>query len=112
MLFTVFLISGLFHLAEDVGEGMNWRNSGSIRYYSMQPLGIMLEDAIQEVYHRNSKNRDKAPSDRLWKRMVGYMWFIAWMTWTTPAWVYPKARMATGGQQDRILPFSMLGIML
>lgn len=110
MLFVVFFISGLFHLAEDVGEGMKWRDSGSFRYYCMQPIGIMLEDAVQEIYRRNSKGEGKkARGHRPWERIMGYLWFVAWMTWTTPAWVYPKALLAKGGQQDRILPFSILG---
>lgn len=113
MLFVVFFISGLFHLAEDVGEGMKWRDSGSFRYYCMQPIGIMLEDAVQEIYRRNSKSEGKkARGHRPWERIMGYLWFVAWMTWTTPAWVYPQALLAKGGQQDRILPFSILGNIL
>lgn len=112
MLFTVFFISGLFHLAEDVSEGMNWRDSGSFRYYCMQPIGIMLEDAVQNIYRRNFKSEGKARRQKPWERTIGYLWFFAWMTWTTPAWVYPKALLAKGGQQDQILPFSILGIIL
>lgn len=122
MLFTVFFLSGLFHLAEDAGEGMKWQDSGSLRYYCMQPVGIMLEDGVQEIYRRKIKSKSKSngtttttagdDNNKRWARMVGYIWFVAWMTWTTPAWVYPKAVMAKGGQQDRILPFSLLGIIL
>lgn len=108
MLMTVFFLSSLFHVAEDAGEGMDWRNSGSLRYFCMQPIGIMLEDAVQAVYRRHSRLEGKAPGHKSWTRIVGYVWFVAWMSWTTPAWIYPKAFMAKGGPEDRILPFSIL----
>lgn len=112
MLTVVFFLSGIFHVAEDAAEGMNWRDSGSFRYFAMQPIGIMLEDAVQEIYRRNSKAEGKSQGHQSWTRIVGYLWFVAWMTWTTPAWVYPKALLAKGGPEDRILPFSILATIL
>lgn len=112
MLIAVFFLSSLFHIAEDAGEGMNWRDSGSFRYFCMQPIGIMLEDAVQEIYRRGYPTAQAKAEDKTWTRIVGYVWFVAWMTWTTPAWIYPKALLAKGGPEDRLLPLSILGTIL
>lgn len=114
MLIAVFFLSALFHVAEDAGEGMNWRDSGSFRYFCMQPIGIMLEDAVQAIYRRRRPSRaeGKAQGHQRWTKIVSYVWFVAWMTWTTPAWIYPKALLAKGGPEDRLLPFSILGNIL
>src|SRR5437762_13091049 len=49
IIFTFFQ-SGLLHAIIDYSAGMNWDDSGSLRFFCMQALGIMLEDVVQAIY--------------------------------------------------------------
>jgi len=82
-----FLISGVLHAALDHGQGVPFTESGALKFFTMQALGIMVEDAMQEVYQRCG-----GPSN-VWSRGVGYTWVAFWFIWTTPTWTWRPARL-------------------
>ncbi len=86
-IFIVFLLSGLIHLAPDLTIGIPLEETNAVAFFTMQALGIMLEDLVQHV------NRQlgllKSP---LLQRLVGYTWVAAWFFWQAPKWSYPTAR--------------------
>lgn len=102
-----FATSGLLHLAEEYGAGVPLHQSGSMRFYCFQALGILLEDAVQAI-SRSSIDYKQSP----WTKAVGYIWLVVWMSWTTPAWFYPKLMNNTGSEKDQVLPFSLLAWLL
>lgn len=110
-LLITFAVSGIFHALADVGTGLTWSESGSVSFFVTQALGIMVEDGVQAVYH---SWRDKEAggaltgTERLLTRYVGYFWVAVWMCWSGPDWFYPKLRHQTGGEWDKLLPFSIL----
>ncbi|KAJ3580174.1 hypothetical protein NPX13_g392 [Xylaria arbuscula] len=102
-----FAVSGLFHTAQEYTAGVPLEQSGSMRFFCMQGIGILIEDAAQGV--RLSLGVAPRKSGGQW---LGYVWVVLWMIWTTPAWAYPKLRNVTGTPRDRMSPFSILGPVL
>lgn len=98
-----FTVSGLFHLiAEEYPDGIKWQQSGTVLFYSMQALGIMLEDTVQEIFRRGF-----GYTSSRWARAFGYVWVVLWTLWTSPAYFYPMMLVIT--EKKSILPFSVVG---
>lgn len=90
-----------------MAEGMPWQRSGSVRFFVTQFVGVVLEDAAQEFYRRIGRRLGG------WRaRALGFVWVFAFHVWSTPAWSYPGLVDRTGGEKDRILPFSLIGPLL
>lgn len=86
-IFLTFFFSGLHHLLVEIGAGLTER--GAMRFFCMQALGICLEDTVQAVYHWAFSIK-KAESPKLWARLIGYLWLLVFLVWTTPGWNYPN----------------------
>ena len=106
-IFIAFFFSGLLHVASDHGHTIPIRESGAIQFFVTQALGIMIEDGFQAVYYSLTGKRrpSKAP---LLHRVVGYLWLVLFLTWSTPAWSYPLIRTVREGV-DVVLPFTIFG---
>lgn len=59
------------------------KDSGAMRFFCTQALGIMLEDGAQEVFRRFG-GKPGLPS-----RLLGYVWIVMFLSWSTAAWLYP-----------------------
>lgn len=66
-----------------MGASIPLSESGALRCFCAQALGIMLEDGAQEVYRRFGGKPG------LLSRIVGYIWVLAFLSWSTAAWQYP-----------------------
>ena len=102
----VFAASGLQHFAGDRVEGLNWKESGCVRYFAMQAVGIVVEDAAQEVWRRIGGGKETAL-----RRRLGYLWVVAWQVWTLPGMTYPKLAAARGERRERIVQLSLMGFL-
>jgi len=91
-IFATFTCSACMHWAADACQGMPWRQSGTIYFFCIQTLGIMLEDTVQAIFRvietPKEDNKKEASLER-WKKVIGYLWIASWLTWTSPAWFYP-----------------------
>lgn len=96
--FLTFLVSGLLHHSMDVVFFMPHREMVSIRFFCLQALGIMAEDAVQAL-------TANWPAPNPLRRAVGYVWTVFWFWWTTPLWFYPAARRDDLGI---LFPFSIM----
>lgn len=90
-----FFISGLIHLLTDIGLGVPRRESGAILFFCLQPLGIMLEEAVQSIVP------GQLPVSV--RKVAGYIWVMAFMSWSVPVWLYPHLRL--GMNAADMLPF-------
>lgn len=60
---------------------------------------------------RGVSREDEQGPPRLWARILGGVWVVGWLIWTTPMWVYPGLRAAARvtGNKGEFLPFSVVG---
>lgn len=97
-LFVAFFISGLIHHASDLAMGIPASEAGALRFFVLQPIGIMLEDAAQSTIGIGVHP--------YLRRLFGYMWVVSFLVWTTPTWFYPQQRM--GLDAASLLPFHVV----
>ena len=104
-IFLVFLLSGLVHSDQDVATGMPWEASGAVRFFCTQAIGIIFEDGVQSIFRTwyTDNKKFKRPI-----RFLGYIWVVAFFVWSTPAWTYPQASRPKAGEQDDMMPFSII----
>ena len=108
---VTFYISGLLHLSTDVAIGIGWGESGAIRFFCMQAVGILIEDSVQALYRRIDPETQRPLPRQMLVRMIGFVWLGCFLAWTTPVWAYPAMRRNQGEPKDMVLPFSVIGML-
>ena len=93
-------------MGTDVGWGVMPSQSGALRFFCTQSLGIMIEDVVQEVNRRIRGQRNVSKSEAFWKEAVGYVWVLLFLSWSTAAWQYPA--MMTMRREDNVFAMSAL----
>jgi hypothetical protein len=93
-----FSISGLIHHFGEAAAGVPIGERGQFVFFTSQAFGIMLEDTVMELYTRFAIRR----LSRGLEFTIAYVWLLAWLTWTVPAWFYPFARH-TDSEKDNIV---------
>ena len=61
-LLLAFAISGIIHIGGDIGTGIPLKESGALRFFVMQGLGVMGEDAVMECWSRVAGNPSSSSS--------------------------------------------------
>ncbi|KAK4169998.1 membrane bound O-acyl transferase family-domain-containing protein [Cladorrhinum sp. PSN259] len=98
----IFLLSAVFHVAIDVSSGMLPSESGAMRFFTIQPLGIAVEDLITWIL---SGSMTAKPT--LLQRWGGALWVLLWMTWTVPAYMFPVLARIESGDKG-VVPLSLI----
>jgi hypothetical protein len=115
-LFLTFLLSGLVHLATDLSTGVPVAESGAVRFFCMQALGIAIEDGVGRFWavlslkgeDATRKKEERGRENRVgWQKALGYAWVVAWFAWTTPSFTWPTGRHSRPGL-DIIVPYDFL----
>lgn len=106
-LFLAFFVSGALHFYMDVTAGVPASKTHVIWFFCLQAFGIMFEDAVQELYRRMTGK--SAGRELVWyEKLIGYIWVVAFLVWSTPTWTYPTIRHAG---KDRMVPVSIVDLM-
>ena len=101
-LMLAFAFSGLLH---HFASGLApWRESRAMNYFLLQGLGIMAEDAVQEVYRRCGGK------PTWWSKLLGYIWTAGFQACTTSRWIVQNAEFTRHGV-DNLVPFSILSLL-
>ncbi|EGD94268.1 hypothetical protein TESG_01789 [Trichophyton tonsurans CBS 112818] len=95
-----FLVSGLLHLPIDTMQGIPLQESTIVTFFSVQALGILIEDALCGIYRwitTGSFSRQAARSvekkePALWMKLAGFLWMVCWAMWCMPPWIFPIIR--------------------
>ncbi|KAF1962570.1 hypothetical protein CC80DRAFT_589074 [Byssothecium circinans] len=103
-----FMSSGIMHLVDDIASGVSFHDSGALRFFLVQALGMIVEDSVLRAYHL------LIPSSRLRlsntaARIAGFLWVAAFLVWSVPAYMYPMLWRANQGLDDSTIPFSLFG---
>lgn len=105
-LFLAFFISALVHIPGNVALGVNIFATGAPRFFLMQAVGIVIEDAFFYMYrHLKLHTPRKMSSGGL--VFLGYLWTLAWLTWTGPSFFWVTARNLVP-RGDETIPWSVL----
>ena len=113
-LMCVFTISGLLHHCIDLALGRRWGESGATQAFVLMSVGIVMEDAAQWVWFDilgggGEERQSKRRRNGTWAtRIIGYVWVATWLSVATPWYIYPSMSRNTGGERDKILPFSVI----
>lgn len=108
---VTFYISGLLHLSTDIVIGISWGESGAIRFFCTQAFGILIEDSVQALYQRIDPETQRSPSRQKLVKVIGYVWLVCFLAWSTPVWAYPAMSRNQGAAKDKVLPFSVIGML-
>lgn len=96
---VVFAISGLFHALSDLTQGIPSNESGALRFFVIQAFAIMFEDSVTALFTRSKKLTGGYKPYALTifvARVLGYCWVVAWLTWSTPIWIFPSLQRDKG----------------
>ncbi|KAK8072791.1 hypothetical protein PG996_006139 [Apiospora saccharicola] len=104
----IFLLSGIMHVAIDVASGIPLQRSGAMKFFSIQPLGVFIEDMFLSMFHAGSERPPLPKSLRLWRRCAGWAWLGLWMAWTAPAYLYPIMAQEESEENGGVVPLSVL----
>lgn len=119
-LFTAFFLSGILHTIFDLACHHSLEQSGALRFFCMQALGILAETVVQAAWkcwfeqqseqgNTPSENRlSKQSQPQVWKRVIGLVWLAIFMVWTVPGWMY----LQITSRSLKMVPFSMVETVL
>ncbi|CZT12319.1 uncharacterized protein RAG0_16187 [Rhynchosporium agropyri] len=105
-IFCTFAVSGIFHTFSDLTQGISLLESGAMRFFVMQTLGIMMEDGAMAVL--NYQVVRESGSRRGVGKILGYLWVVCWLVWSTPVWTFKVIQKET----KPILPFSLIAFLV
>jgi hypothetical protein len=96
-----FGLSGLLQYIAAIEAGVPPSQTGALKFFVVQGLDTMFEDAVQALYRRNISGK---PGSRT--RIVGYLWVSLFLIWITPWWMYPGIRSTVPGK-DSMPPWKL-----
>lgn len=78
----------------------------------MQAAGIALEDAVQASWRKlfTPSKAGTASQTFIWRcqRVIGYVWFLLWLSWSSPIHYYHILEANKGESKDIIVPVSIV----
>lgn len=83
--FLCFFISGLIHLSLDLAIGISLDNAGATIFLTVQPIAFAVENVAKYL----SKKYGIMANDTALKRIMGYVWVLAFSFWSWRPWAYP-----------------------
>lgn len=107
-LFLTFFFPGLIHAMTDVAEGFARQQSGSLRFFCTQAVCIIIEDGIRTMYRWALFDQKKASFLQPFNKVLGYIWVVIFMVWSTPIWIYPSLYANRGEDMELVVPFSLI----
>jgi hypothetical protein len=82
-LYTTFAVSALVHVGGEYPLVGYWTTRHAFRFFLLQPVAVTVETLVL--------GDGKMPIRGLW-RVLGYLWVLAWFTYTVPEWIDPLLR--------------------
>ena len=107
-LFLTFVFSGVMHAASDLAQGTSWNETGAMRFFCTQAVGIMFEDSFRLLAGVDLFRLRLQSKQIIMSKILRYIWVVIFLVWSTPVWIYPSMRMNRGEEKDTVVPFSVL----
>jgi uncharacterized membrane protein YhhN len=97
-LFLSFFLSALIHYTGGIFAAR--QELGEFKFFLLQAVAITIEDGFIWLWERMGWKSG------FWGRVLGYVWFVSFMTWTARGWV--DGRVRGGEWNGRQIPFSIV----
>lgn len=111
-LLVAFSASGIMHVLIDLSAGLPFSHSGALRFFLMQAVGIAFEDGVQTGWRKLFAPRKAGTVSQAftwrWQRVIGYVWVLLWLSWSSPIAYYPILEANKGESKDTIVPFRII----
>ena len=105
--YSYLLVSGLMHMGIDMSTGLPFHESGAVRFFTIQALGITGEQVMMRTLSRLlCRIHQRVPL--VWRQRIGICWVLAFLSWSAPAYIYPTLSRTKRGEEESILPVSIL----
>jgi hypothetical protein len=85
-----------------------------LAFLSHASAGVVFEEIVQLAYLHVMSKATEAEKEQEGNqfsiiRLFGYVWVVAFMTWSGPAWLYPQASSPPlPGQKTNFFPHSVI----
>ena len=94
-IFTIFFFSGALHVVLDAVQGIPAEESGAMLFFSIAPLGLLIEDSIRTLWgsyvdSSSGNQNNKKGTWRMWQKTLGFLWAMAWLGVTSTWYFYPQ----------------------
>jgi hypothetical protein len=106
-LFIAFYFTALVHLPGVVILGGSPFDTGVQKFFLMQAVGIVIESIVFSLWTVRAQNTTNGLRAGRMTKLLGYMWVLAWTTWTGPSFTWIISRMVVQGRDD-VVPLSFL----
>ncbi|KAL3449074.1 membrane bound O-acyl transferase family-domain-containing protein [Aspergillus insuetus] len=83
-----FTGSGIIHSLCDIGFGVPLDKTGGLHFYTLQIFGFGVESVVSTVYKKVKKVYGVGFGENV-ERVIGYIWVVGFMAWSTPVWINP-----------------------
>ncbi|PLB44772.1 hypothetical protein P170DRAFT_458457 [Aspergillus steynii IBT 23096] len=104
---VVFAVSGFMHFLIDISAGIPVYDSGAMRFFCTQIVGIIVEELFRAAHGLiRPQHKTETPSKR--QRAVGYVWVGAFLVWSLPSYVYPMMYRGALGLDDSVVPVKLV----
>lgn len=107
--FLAFLVSGILHYGGDVAANPSnpSKEYGAMIFFATQGLGVLLEKQIESYRKRRRGHKSVQGRPSVGVRVLGYLYVVAFLSWSVPAWLYPPLTKAPV-EGNVLLPFSVV----
>ncbi|RAH86212.1 hypothetical protein BO86DRAFT_303106 [Aspergillus japonicus CBS 114.51] len=91
----LFNLSGILHYVSVAGSGMDEPQWGTVYFFMVQPLAMLLENSLSSWVR-----------PRCWQRVIGYAWVWLWLNITAPWFGFPSMRLPV--EKSLFMPYSFV----
>lgn len=100
-LVLIFVLSGAVHVGMDLGFSVPFRNTGAIWFFTLQAVGMLVEQVVQSIWYTLSGRKGMGTS--MVERMVGHLWVAVFLSATAPIWLIPIFKgLYEGGERSPV----------
>jgi hypothetical protein len=107
--FIIFFFSGALHVILDMVQGIPAEESGAMLFFSIAPLGLLIEDSIRTLWRSfaisgGGNKTNETASMPVWQKTLGFLWTMAWLGITSTWYFYPQMLRP---QNQALVPYSL-----
>ncbi|KAJ5128592.1 hypothetical protein N7448_002309 [Penicillium atrosanguineum] len=108
-IFTIFFFSGALHVVLDTVQGIPADESGAMLFFSLAPLGLLIEDGIRTLWRAfvdlsYGNQTNKKGTLPMWQKTLGFLWTMVWLGVTSTCYLYPQMLRP---QNQALVPYSL-----